>query len=110
MHVVGGITEVFVDVKPSNGREVAYKEAGEVVDFPSPKPEFGYLVRCHVQATTDNITVVMRIGGREMPGKGRESTAHNALQGWGVLLLVLVIIIIMNATRECYSAFNRLPC
>ena len=63
----GSITEVFVDIKPYGSREVTYKKSRAKVLFSLPQPEFGNRARCHVQATTDNISVIMKIGGHVIP-------------------------------------------
>lgn len=63
------MTEVFVDIKPYNKREVTYKEVGQVVKFPISQQKFGYRASCHVQATTANISVIMMVAGEEVQGK-----------------------------------------
>ncbi|XP_067932856.1 uncharacterized protein [Watersipora subatra] len=69
LSILGGITELFVDMKPEGGREVPYKEPGDVVHFSQPLPEFGYTAKCHVQATTRNISVTIKIAGKEVPSE-----------------------------------------
>lgn len=66
--VAGSVTEVFVDIKPYGLREESYTIPGEVVVIPLPQPDYGYTVRCHVQATTTNVTIAMKLAGREVPG------------------------------------------
>lgn len=62
------MTEVFVDIRPYGSREVSYTTPGESVLFALPQPQYGYTARCHVQATTPNVTVVMKLAGNEIPG------------------------------------------
>ena len=69
LFILGSVTEVFVDVKPYGSREDSYTRPGDIVSFPLPQPIYGYTIRCHVQATTTNVSITMKLADRIVPGK-----------------------------------------
>lgn len=53
---------MFIDVKHHGRREKTYKKPGTLVHFERDPLETSS-IKCHVQATTDEIEVVMKING-----------------------------------------------
>jgi len=61
---------VFVDFQFDESTTEVYKSPGSVISItPSAVPESGYKAMCHVQATTTNVSCVMRLNGQTIPAR-----------------------------------------